>query len=1042
MPETGFPVFQAPYAPDDITFVRSLLADAEHAPENTSQGRQRVNALSEKLITAIRTQSSKIGGVEELLHEYSLSTREGLALMVLAEALLRVPDSYTADRLLEDKLGQGNFGDHEARSSTILMAASNWALGISSKIIQPGETPAGIMQSLVKRIGLPTVRTAARQAMKVMGNHFVFGQTIEEGLKRSQGPQERSFRFSFDMLGEGARTADDALRYFKSYSAAIEAIARHAGPSQPGIDMSRPGISVKLSGLHPHYTAMSEKRVLDEMIPGLVALAKQAKDHNLGFTIDAEEADRLEISLDIISRVASAPEIRGSEWAGFGLAIQAYQKRAGEVIDFIADLAHRLAMPMTIRLVKGAYWDTEIKRAQERGLRDYPVFTRKAVTDLHYLHCARKLLSLRPSIFPQFATHNAQTVASILEIAGDTKGFEFQRLHGMGDALYKSLKALKPDVACRTYAPVGPHRDLLAYLVRRILENGANTSFVATAADTNIPVAQLLKSPVEIIGKAENARHPKLPRPPFIYGTDRINSLGIELGCRASRETIHKQLNNSASVAYKAAPILDTTIADSTPVSVISPIDAKTIVGEVSNSTVQDVRAAVEVARKGFTGWSKTPVAKRADILKAASELMEERRACFFHLLQTEAGKTIDDAISEVREAVDFLRYYATQACELQGVPTLLPSPTGESNRLLIRPRGTFVAISPWNFPLAILIGQIAAALVTGNAVIAKPAEQTPLIAAEAVKLLHEAGVPVSALQLVTGDGAIGAALVAQPGIDGVVFTGSVEAARKINQSLAEKDGPIVPVIAETGGLNAMIVDATALPEQVCDDVISSAFRSAGQRCSALRILCLQEDIADKVLDLIIGAAKQLTVGDPRDFATDIGPIIDEEAKTRIEAYLAHDTAGSKLVYAGEAPKQGTYIAPHIIELKRVRDLKQEIFGPVLHVVRFKNDRLKDVINDIAQSGYGLTLGIHSRIDGFAEHISKQLAVGNIYINRNIIGAVVGTQPFGGSGLSGTGPKAGGPHYLSRFTIEQTITINTAAAGGNAALMALDESDD
>jgi RHH-type proline utilization regulon transcriptional repressor/proline dehydrogenase/delta 1-pyrroline-5-carboxylate dehydrogenase len=710
------------------------------------------------------------------------------------------------------------------------------------------------------------------------------------------------------------------------------------------------------------------------------------------------------LSLDVIAAAFSDASLAG--WDGFGLAIQAYQKRAEAVIDHVDDLARGLNRRMMVRLVKGAYWDTEIKRAQERGLDGYPVFTRKAMTDLNYIACARKLLSLRPRIFPQFATHNALTVATVLELAGGSDGFEFQRLHGMGDALYERLGEDHLELAWRTYAPVGSHRDLLAYLVRRLLENGANSSFVAVAADDSVPVETLLRRPTELVGSADKARNPNIRLPRELYQPDRINSRGIEFGDRTALNGL---------VAAVAA--------------------SKPQVGDVVDATAEIASNAVIAARSGFRSWSQTPAEARASILERAANLLEQRMVHFIALLQREGGKTLDDALSEVREAIDFCRYYAAEGRKLFGDGQLMPGPTGESNVLRLRGRGVFIAISPWNFPLAIFLGQVAAALMAGNAVVAKPAEQTPLVAAEAVRLLHESGVPESALHLVPGDGSIGAALVAHRDIAGVVFTGSTEAARSINRALAAKDGAIVPLIAETGGINAMIVDATALPEQVADDVVTSAFRSAGQRCSALRLLFVQDDVADRMIEVIAGAASELKVDDPADPATHIGPVIDLEAKQRLEAHIARMKQEARVHFAGVVP-EGNYVAPHIFELSRAEDLSEEIFGPILHVVRYRADRLDRVLQSIERSGYGLTLGIHSRIDDTVEMVVERLPVGNIYVNRNMIGAVVGVQPFGGHGLSGTGPKAGGPHYLARFATEQTITVNTAAAGGNAALMA------
>jgi RHH-type proline utilization regulon transcriptional repressor/proline dehydrogenase/delta 1-pyrroline-5-carboxylate dehydrogenase len=997
IPASPVPPFSAPYAPDDRAIAASLLPAArlDRAQE------ARIDRTATALIEAIRANDDPLGGVEDMLREFALSTKEGLALMVLAEALLRVPDARTADQFIEDKLAQGDFVHHETKSSAFLVNASTWALGMSARVIQPGETPQGTIGRLTKRLGAPAVRAATRQAMRLMGNHFVLGETIEAALARAQPHASRHQRYSFDMLGEGARTADDAARYFNAYASAIEAIGRTAG-EQPLPD--RPGISVKLSALHPRFEAVSRARVMNELVPRLIDLTGRARSYDLNFTVDAEEADRLELSLDVIAAALADPSLAG--WDGFGLAIQAYQKRASDVIDYVDRLAQSLGRNMMVRLVKGAYWDTEIKRAQERGLDGYPVFTRKAMTDLNYLACAQQLLALRPRIFPQFATHNALTVATILELAPDRHGFEFQRLHGMGEALYAKLGENHPDIAHRTYAPVGSHRDLLAYLVRRLLENGANSSFVALAADETVPVSQLLQRPADIIGSADNASHPNIPLPADLYGPKRKNSRGVELGERAA---LAQLVSRIAAASLSAA-------------------------GSVVDATESEANAAVMAASAGFKHWAATSAGTRAAALENAADLLEARAAHFIALLQREGRKTLDDAISEVREAVDFCRYYAAQGRELFGEGMAMPGPTGERNLLRLRGRGVFVAISPWNFPLAIFLGQVTAALMAGNVVVAKPAEQTPLVAAEAVRLLHEAGVPKSALHLVAGDGKVGGVLVAHPDISGVVFTGSTEVARTINRALAAKDGPIVPLIAETGGINAMIVDATALPEQVSDDVVTSAFRSAGQRCSALRLLFLQDDVADRMIEMIAGAARELVIGDPSDPSTHIGPVIDTDAKQRLDAHIDRMKKEARVHFAGNAP-QGNYVAPHIFELSDASQLKEEVFGPVLHVVRYRADRFDQVLQSVERSGYGLTLGIHSRIDDMVEDAIEKLQVGNIYVNRNMIGAVVGVQPFGGHGLSGTGPKAGGPHYLARFATEQTVTVNTAAAGGNAALM-------
>ncbi|KIZ47411.1 bifunctional proline dehydrogenase/L-glutamate gamma-semialdehyde dehydrogenase PutA, partial [Rhodopseudomonas palustris] len=890
-------------------------------------------------------------------------------------------------------------------SDALLVNASAWALGISARVVQAGETPHGTIAALTKRLGAPAVRAATRQAMRLMGNHFVLGETIEAALARAQAQAAPGTRYSYDMLGEGARSAADAERYFAAYADAIDAIGRAAGNAALP---ARPGISVKLSALHPRFEAVSRARVMAELTPRLLELARKAKSFNLNFTVDAEEADRLELSLDVFAACFADPSLAG--WDGFGLAVQAYQKRARAVIAYVDDLARQQERRIMLRLVKGAYWDTEIKRAQERGLADYPVLTRKAMTDLNYLACARQLLDLRPRIFPQFATHNALTVSSILELAGDHDGFEFQRLHGMGEALYARLRENHPDLACRIYAPVGGHRDLLAYLVRRLLENGANSSFVARVGDESVPLATLLRQPADIIAAPQYARHPNIPLPRDLYQPERRNSPGLDFGDSAALRQLLDKID--------AARVAITPIASTTPA---------------------DAQATVAAARDGFAAWSATPADARAAMLERAAQLLEQDRGRFIALLQDEGGKTLDDALSEVREAIDYCRYYAAQGRRLFGDGQLMPGPTGESNVLRLRGRGVFVAISPWNFPLAICLGQITAALMAGNAVVAKPAEQTPAIGAAAVRLLHEAGVPEATLHLVQGDGAIGAALVAQRDIAGVVFTGSTQVARAINRALAAKDGPIVPLIAETGGINAMIVDATALPEQVADDVVSSAFRSAGQRCSALRLLFVQDEVAERMIEIIAGAARELKIGDPRDEATHIGPVIDAEAKKTLDTHIARMIAAARPRFVGTAPHNGNYVAPHIFELADPAQLTEEVFGPILHVVRYAANNFDDVLDAIARTGYGLTLGIQSRIDDMIERSIARLQIGNIYVNRNIIGAVVGVQPFGGCGLSGTGPKAGGPHYLPRFATEQTVTINTAASGGNAALLSEDE---
>jgi RHH-type transcriptional regulator, proline utilization regulon repressor / proline dehydrogenase / delta 1-pyrroline-5-carboxylate dehydrogenase len=1017
------PPLRAPYAPPDETIARTLLVTAGRAPDAEA----RIDARTSHLVETIRGRSGGVGGIEDFLHAYALSTKEGLALMVLAEALLRVPDAETADRLIEDKLKAGDWAHHESRSASLLVSASAWTLGLTARVIHPGETPEGIVGSLVKRLGLPAVRAATRQAMRLLGSHFVLGQTIQEALSRAGS--HREFLYSYDMLGEAARTHDDAARYFEAYANAIDAIGTAAGNEALP---RRPGISVKLSALDPRYEPLSHDRVIRELVPKLLELAQLAKRHELNFTVDAEEADRLELSLDVIAAVLRDSSLAG--WDGFGLAIQSYQKRAGAVIDWTLAAAEALDRRLMVRLVKGAYWDTEIKRAQERGLADYPVFTRKPMTDLCYLDCMRKLLAARPRLYPQFATHNALTVACVIEDAKGTGGFEFQRLHGMGETLYEALLDELPDLTCRVYAPVGGYSDLLAYLVRRLLENGANSSFVSAAADPNVPIETILRRPQSWIADESHARHAHIPLPRDLFGAVRRNSAGVEFGDSASLEALLAEIH-SAPKSTSAKPLIDGVAVAGRERPVKSPIDGKPV-GTVQEGDETIVSSAMAAARAAFPVWQATPVTDRAAALERAGDLIEKNRGRLISLLQDEGGKTIDDCLSEVREAADYCRYYASEARRTLS-PRLLPGPTGEANELRMRGCGVFVCISPWNFPLAIFTGQIAGALAVGNCVVAKPAEQTPLIAFEAIKLLHDAGVPAEALHLVPGDGKIGAMLTADRRVAGVAFTGSTEVARVINRALAAKDGPIPPLIAETGGINAMIVDATALPEQVTDDVIASAFRSAGQRCSALRLLCVQDDVADRIFEMIAGAARELKLGDPRDPSTHIGPVIDREAKGKLDHWVAAMESRGAVRFRLEAdiPNGGIYVAPAIIELDSARELKEEVFGPVLHVVRWRPNELDQLLDDIAVNGTALTLGVHSRIESTVVRITKRLPHGNVYVNRNMIGAVVSSQPFGGSGLSGTGPKAGGPHYLDRFAIEQVVTVNTAASGGNATLL-------
>ncbi|WP_298357329.1 L-glutamate gamma-semialdehyde dehydrogenase [Rhodoblastus sp.] len=988
--------FSAAYAPPDEDFARAWLAAPARDDSRAGEA-----ALAASLLAAIRARAPGVGGVEDFLHEFKLSSREGLAIMALAEALARAPDNPTADLLLADKLAAGDFEHHASHSDAPLIQACAFALGFSARLVEAEFPPRGVVAGLARRLGVPALRAAARQALRLLGGHFVFGETIEAALFRAETPACRRDLHSFDMLGEGARTARDAARHFDAYARAIQAIGEAAqgkGPAQ------RPGISVKLSALHPRYEAISATRVRAELSPRTLELARLAKDRDIGLTVDAEEADRLELSLDIFGRVLGDSSLAG--WEGFGLAIQAYQKRAGAVIDHVAELARSKSRRVTARLVKGAYWDSEIKRAQERGLADYPVFTRKAMTDVNYIACAQRLLA-EESVIPQFATHNALTAASIVARARGRRDYEFQRLHGMGEALHEALRA-SSGVACRVYAPVGPHRDLLAYLVRRLIENGANASFVARAAESNAPAQDLLADPLESLRESGRFRHARLPPPPDLFAPERRNSSGVEFGCAAALAGLQAEIAPHRGIGGAAVP---------------DAISAE---------------AAFVEAEGALDAWRATPVEARAKILLRVGDLFEAERGRLIALLQEEAKKTLDDCVAEVREAADLCRYYAAQARKICAGETL-PGVTGEENFLGRHGRGVFVCISPWNFPLAIFSGQVAAALAAGNCVVAKPAEQTPRIALAATELFVSAGLPEGALVCAPGDGALGASLVADRRAAGVAFTGSVETAQKIQRALAARGGPIVPLIAETGGVNVMVVDSTALLEQVTDDALASAFRSAGQRCSALRLLCLQDDIFAAALDMLIGAAAELRVGDPCDLATHVGPVIDSEAKTALDAYIAARAAEGRVLYAGAAPEKGDFVAPHIIRLDSPRDLTREIFGPVLHVAPWRGEKFSELIDEIAASGYGLTLGLHSRIEARIAELARKAPAGNVYVNRNMVGAVVGSQPFGGFGFSGTGPKAGGPDYLRRFYREATLTVNRAALGGDAGLLAQED---
>ncbi len=886
------PSFFAPYAPDDEFLAAGLLADAALSKEAEA----RIDARALRLIDFVRARPRRIGGVEDLLREYSLSSEEGVALMVLTESLLRVPDGLTADRLIKDKLASSDWSHHGGDS--LIVAAAAWALGFSARVIGKEKTPEGVVLELARRIGTGALRAAARQAVQLIGSHFIFGQTIEEALGRARSRDGWGYRYSYDMLGEGARTAEDAKRYFESYAHAIEAIGNAAGA---GPLPQRPGISVKLSALHPRYEALSRPRVLAELAPKALLLAGMAKRYDLNFTIDAEEADRLELSLDVIDQLLGDPGLAG--WDGFGLAVQAYQKRAKAVIAYIAEQARRSHRRLMVRLVKGAYWDTEIKRAQERGLAGYPVFSRKAMTDLNYLACAKQLLGMRGVIYPQFATHNALTIATIVELAGDDASFEFQRLHGMGGDIFSALSTeLSPAPACRIYAPVGYHKNLLAYLVRRLLENGANSSFVAQLADPHVERSALVVRPQVIVGSKDNARAKELCLPSDIHMPARKTANGMAFG---DRKAVAALLNAIAKSQYprEARPVISGISLPGSVRDVVSPIDG-TKIGTVREALPDILNEAIREARDGFCQWSHVPAGIRAACLNRAASFLEAEAPAFLRLLQIEGGKTLEDAVGEWREAIDFCRYYAQEARRLFSRATVMPGPAGEDNCLSCHGRGVFVCISPWNFPVAIFLGQVAAALAAGNSVLAKPAEQTPLIAYAAVNLLYRAGVPRRALHFLPGGSGTGEGLVSLPGIAGVAFTGSLETAARINRTLAAKDGPIPVLIAETGGINAMIADATALLEQVCDDALASAFRSAGQRCSALRLLCVQEDIADDLIAMLCGAARELLVGDPRDLQTDIGPIIDGAAAADLNSYIAAMHGSAILRFSGGLPRR------------------------------------------------------------------------------------------------------------------------------------------
>jgi len=993
---------------DEAATLARLVADAALQP----QDRAAIGVRAAELVEKVRSGSSS-GMLESFLAEYTLSTTEGIALMCLAEALLRVPDTKTIDDLIEDKIAPSRWAEHLDRANSPLVNVSTLALTLTGEVLRDGGAGiAGTIKSFVQRIGEPVIRSAVLQAMKILGSQFVLGRTIEEATKVARKLEKDGYSYSYDMLGEAARTEADAKRYRAAYAEAIAVLATRA---TAGNVRDNPGVSVKLSALHPRYEFAKRERVMAELVERTLALALMARGANMGFNIDAEEADRLDLSLDIIEAVLADPRLEG--WDGFGIVIQAYGQRASHVIDWVHALAEKLDRRVMVRLVKGAYWDAEVKRAQVLGLDGFPVFTRKAATDISFVANVRRLLEKRDRIYPQFATHNAHTTSAVLQLAAalgaQSSEYEFQRLHGMGERLHDILKT-EHATRTRIYAPVGRHVDLLAYLVRRLLENGANGSFVNMIADRDVPAADVVRDPFTAIETAK----PLVKTPADLFAPVRRNSRGLDLTDPLIIERLDRRRGAFAERTWTAGPILDGNVDGADPQPVTNPANGSTV-GEVTHATLIDVATAIDAAERHSLDWSSRPVAERASLLRKTADLYESHATELFALASREAGKTLPDCVGEVREAVDFLRYYAAEA-----------EAGGPWN-----PRGVFACISPWNFPLAIFTGQIAAALATGNSVIAKPAEATPLIAARAVELMIEAGIPKGVIQLLPGEGrVIGQALASDPRIGGVCFTGSLPTAKAIDQAMAEHLPPDAPLIAETGGLNAMIVDSTALPEQAVRDILASAFQSAGQRCSALRLLYVQEEAAERTLEMLYGAMDELALGDPWSLATDVGPVIDLRAQHKINDHVMNFHDQGDVLKQISTPNTGTFVGPSVLKVRGIEDLREEIFGPVLHVATFKADDLPAVISAINASGYGLTFGLHTRIDARVEHLSRAVKAGNIYVNRNQIGAVVGSQPFGGEGLSGTGPKAGGPHYLARFSRPAPVAPVSGSINGLSGL--------
>lgn len=1023
------------YREEEDTCARSRLEQAQLSLSS----QKTASDLACKIIAQAR--SAKPKGIDAFLLQYGLDTDEGIALMCLAEALLRVPDTATSDRLIRDKVGKIEWRDHLGESSSTFVNAATFSLMLTGEIIDTSnpnqKSMRGVLKQTIQRLGEPVIRKAAIQAMKVLGSQFVFGRNIEEAIARSEPQLAEGLTHSFDMLGEAAMTYKDAETYADVYEDAIQTLA---GKDKKK-NKTTSGVSVKLSALHPKYNFLNAEVVQSELIPILRRLVLMARDADIHFTIDAEETDRLELSMDIIEALASDDSLferaDGSRWNGFGFAIQAYQKRAISLCDWAAELARSHGRLFFIRLVKGAYWDSEIKLSQMGGYSDYPVFTRKVTTDVSYQACAKRLFQHSDVIFPAFATHNAYTIGAVKALS-DGRPFEFQRLHGMGEEIYDALGKVEGEnrTPVRIYAPVGGHKQLLAYLVRRLLENGANTSFVNRVANQMVPVKELVADPVVELENLDPKRNPLIPLPRDIF-RDRLNSSGIDLSDPMERKNLEKNLAELESHLWSASPTFPKN-KKAKKVAIFEPFNPKIKVGVCQFASKAEVRDAIKRASEAQFEWDALGGIKRGEILENAAALFEKHTVEFVSLCQREGGKTVIDALLEVREAVDFLRYYAAQGRQKFEAAFHLPGPTGEENTLRMHGRGTFAVISPWNFPLAIFIGPTAAALAAGNSVVTKPAEQTPLIAALAVSLCHEAGVPENVLQILPGSGDVGQMITSDPQICGVAFTGSTETAKVINRTLANRDAPVGTFIAETGGQNAMIVDSSALPEQVVRDVLASAFQSAGQRCSAQRMLYIQEDVYDVMLDMIRGAIEALNIGSPKNLSTDVGPVIDKKAQHSLEQHIRNQKRkGLKIWYHPKVDDErlGYFVCPTIIEINSISELKREHFGPVLHVAKFAAKDLGKIVQDINATGYGLTLGLHSRITAIKEFVERHAKVGNFYVNRNQIGAVVESQPFGGEGLSGTGPKAGGPNYIARFATERVSCVDTTAAGGNASLL-------